>query len=321
VNPLARRRSASVAALGERELIARIQRWLGPASPPPPAGIGDDCAALPPSRRQQLLTVDPVIFNRHFDASMAPAAVGAKLLKRNLSDLAAMGARPTAAVISLALPAATSLAWLEAFYRGLARASLRYGAPIVGGDCAQTSTDLVATLTLLGEAAGRRTLTRQGARVGDWIFVTGRLGGSLAGRHLRFEPRLAEGAWLARHAWARAMLDLSDGLAKDLLHLLGPGMGARLQGDQLPVSPAARQLAARGGPSALERALNDGEDYELLVAVDGAVDPLRVAQRWARAHRLPFTCIGQFVECGPKKPRIHVSGHPHLSLFGYEHFR
>ena len=173
-------RADSVAALGEERLIAAIRRWLGRTTPPSPAGIGDDCAVLPPAPGRQLLTVDPVIYGRHFDARVPARAVGAKLLKRNLSDLAAMGGRPTAAVIALTLDAGVRLDWLESFYRGLAACARKYRVPIVGGDIAQANGVLAASLTLLGAAAGRRILTRTGACRGDWIYVTGVLGASRA---------------------------------------------------------------------------------------------------------------------------------------------
>ncbi|MFM9093191.1 MAG: thiamine-phosphate kinase, partial [Verrucomicrobiota bacterium] len=154
--------------------------------------------------------MDPVILGRHFDASVPPAAVGAKLLKRNLSDIAAMGGRPRAAVVSLCLDRATRVRWLREFHRGLARTARRHGVALVGGDVAEAPGALIASLTLLGDADGTRVLTRQGARSGDWIAVTGRLGGSLAsGHHHRFTPRLAEGRWLARRPEIRAMMDVS----------------------------------------------------------------------------------------------------------------
>ncbi|HND61912.1 MAG TPA: AIR synthase related protein, partial [Opitutaceae bacterium] len=150
MHPFTSQPSASVAALGEERLIAAIRRWLGPASPRAPFGIGDDCAVLPAARGRQLITVDPVIFGRHFDASVPPRAVGAKLLKRNLSDLAAMGGKPTAAVLALTLDARVSRRWLEHFYRGLAACARRHGVPIVGGDVAQADGVVAASLTLLG---------------------------------------------------------------------------------------------------------------------------------------------------------------------------
>src|SRR3954469_4416012 len=180
MHPFAKRHADSVGAWGEERLITAIQRWLGAASPRAPFGIGDDCAVLPASRGRQLITVDPIIYGRHFNDAVPPRAVGAKLLKRNLSDLAAMGGRPTSAVLALTLDATVSRRWLEQFYRGLAGCARRYGVSIVGGDVAQADRIVAASLTLLGEAAGARVLTRRGARIGDAIYVTGVLGGSLA---------------------------------------------------------------------------------------------------------------------------------------------
>ena len=181
--------SGSVAALGEVKLIAAIRRWLGSVSPVTPFGMGDDCDVLPAVSGRQLITVDPVIFGRHFDHSVPPRAVGAKLLKRNLSDLAAMGGTPTAAVLALTLDPQTSLRWLEEFYRGLAACARRHAVTVVGGDVAQCDGTVAASLNLLGKAAGPRILTRVGARIGDRICVTGSLGGSLrSGHHYRFVP-------------------------------------------------------------------------------------------------------------------------------------
>ena len=257
------RRSESIASLGERKLIDSIRRWLGSSSPPAPFGIGDDCAVLPKPEGSLLLTVDPVVYGRHFDDSIPPRAVGAKLLKRNLSDLAAMGGSPTAAVVALALDPRVRVAWLEGFHRGLAACAKRFHVPIVGGDVAQADGTLVASLTLLGRAAGPRILTRTGARVGDWIYVTGALGGSRAsGHHHSFAPRLAEGAWLARRREVRSMMDLSDGLAKDLAALAPPSSEPSILASAIPRSRGA----------SLAGALGDGEDFELLFAVAKQAD-------------------------------------------------
>jgi len=304
----ARTRRASVGALGEAALIARIRRWLGAASPRPPAGIGDDCAVLPPLLGRQLVTVDPLIQGIHFDRRTPAPAAGAKLLKRNLSDIAAMGGRPRAAVIALALDPRVSVAWLGGFYRGLARESRRHRVPIVGGDVATLPGAFVATLTLIGSAAGR-VLTRTGGRRGDWIYVTGRLGRSLAtGHHHRFQPRLAEGAWLARRPEVRAMLDVSDGLAKDLWALTPRGLAPAVYGPLLP---------RRAGASVAE-AMGDGEDYELLfcVAAGARRGPFEAA--WRRAfpgERL--TCVGRLVRANSVPPGALVPGDFH----GYEHLR
>lgn len=187
-------RADSVLARGELQLIANIRRWLGRTSPQSPFGIGDDCAVVPPSENLLLITTDPVIYGFHFDNTVPPRAVGAKLLKRNLSDIAAMGGRPRTAVISLALSPDTSVAWLRGFYLGLAACAREYQVKIVGGDITQGPAGLLgAFLTLHGESTGQRVVTREGARRGDHIYVTGSLGGSLLGHHHRFSPRLAEG--------------------------------------------------------------------------------------------------------------------------------
>jgi thiamine-monophosphate kinase len=309
VHPFTSRPRESVAAFGEKKLITAIRRWLGAASPPAPHGIGDDCAVLPASRHRQLLTVDPVIFGRHFDARARPAEVGAKLLKRNLSDIAAMGGRPTAAVVSLALDRRVSRRWLEGFYRGLAVTGRRFQVPIVGGDVAEASGVLVASLTLLGEASAGRALTRTGARAGDWIYVTGQLGGSFAsGHHQSFTPRLPEGAWLARQSAVRAMIDVSDGIAKDLRALTPPGTVAALD-------PAA---VPRHAGASLRAAFTDGEDYELLCAVAARSNRTAFERTWRKAFpRTRLTCIGRFV------PRGGVpAGAVTLEDYsGYEHLR
>lgn len=299
----------SVATLGEERLIAAIRRWLGPASPRAPFGIGDDCAVLPGSAARQLITVDPVIYPRHFDDAVPPRAVGAKLLKRNLSDLAAMGGRPTAAVLALTLDRRTRLAWLEQFYRGLAACARRYDVPIVGGDVAQADGLVAASLTLLGRASGARVPTRRGARIGDHLFVTGALGGSLRlGHHYRFTPRLAEGAWLAARPELRAMMDVSDGLAKDLHALTPAGAAPALDAAALPRRPGADVRAA----------LTDGEDYELVFALAARADGAAFARAWKRAFpRTRLSCVGRFVQTG----RLPADALNLDDYRGYEHLR
>jgi thiamine-monophosphate kinase len=315
MNPFTPHHSRSVAAVGEQRLIAAIRRWLGRASPAAPFGLGDDCAVIPPTRRHQLVTTDPVIWGLHFDASVPPRAAGAKLLKRNLSDIAAMGGRPVAAVLSLALAPETSRRWLEQFYRGLAAAALDYGVKIVGGDITQGPAGFFgAFLTLHGESAGPRVVTRRGARIGDAIFVTGRLGGSRAGHHYRFTPRLAEGAWLAAQPEVVAMMDVSDGLAKDIGALTPRGAVPSILPQMLPVSPAAQRAAQRSGRPAWVHAAIDGEDYELLLVTRGA-EPVAFCRRWRRRFDTPLHPLGLF----SRKPAPGSIDWD--SLHGYEHLR
>ena len=309
MHPFTRKFAESVSALGEEKLITAIQRWLGTVSPRTPFGIGDDCAVLPAVRGRQLITVDPVIYGRHFDDAVPPRAVGAKLLKRNLSDLAAMGGRPTAAVLALTLDARVSTRWLEEFYRGLAACARRYRVAIVGGDVAQADGVIAASLTLLGATTGARVITCTGARTGDWIYVTGRLGDSLrSGHHFKFTPRLAEGVWLARRTSVRAMMDVSDGLAKDLRSLTPAGLTPDLAAAALP----------RRKHCSLRAALTDGEDYELVLAVAAGTHRAAFAQAWQRAFpRTALTCIGRFVRAG-SLPAGALNLDPYR---GYEHLR
>lgn len=324
MHPFTSRRKDSVAALGEVALIEAIRRWLGPATPPAPFGIGDDCAVIRASARDQIVTVDPVIFGRHFDARVAARDVGAKLLKRNLSDIAAMGGRPRVAVVALTLDARTKTEWVEQFYRGLASTARRFGVAIVGGDVAQADNTLAASLTLLGETTCDRFLTRTGARIGDAVYVTGVLGNTLGtGHHFAFTPRLAEGAWLAGRPEVRAMLDVSDGLAKDLVALTPAGAYPAIIASAVPLRSGAT----------MRDALTDGEDYELLFVVAARSRAAAFEQAWRRKFpRVRLTRLGTFVRAGAcdaaRLPTISgaakTTAPPLINLgefHGYEHLR
>jgi thiamine-monophosphate kinase len=315
VHPFTTTASESVSSLGELRLITAIQRWLGVASPRSPYGIGDDCAVLPPSRHAQLVTVDPVVFGEHFDDTISPGAVAAKLLKRNLSDIAAMGGRPRAAVVALALAPNVSTRWIEQFYRGLAVTARAHKTSIVGGDVTRQQHGLAATLTLIGDAHPIRTLTRHGAKKGDWIYVTGLLGGSILGHHHRFTPRLVEGTWLAGRSEVRSLMDVSDGLAKDLHALTPSGTLPSINAPAVPISRAARTLSKRDGRSALAHALTDGEDFELLFTVRSGADQAKFEAAWSKTFASRLTCIGRFT-------RTLEPGALNLGEFhGYEHLR
>lgn len=315
---------------GENTLIERLARLL-PSRRDVVTGIGDDCAvvrASPRDRFDLILTSDPVVEGVHFRSDAAPEAVGHKAVGRVLSDIAAMGGEPLWALIDLVAPAGTPVDWLARVYRGASRLARRHGLAIVGGD---TSSGPVRELHVF--AAGRlprgTAVLRSGAQPGDILYVTGRLGGSIAGRHLRFEPRLAEGQWLRAGRWASAMMDVSDGIATDLPRLLKASRaGAVIEAARIPVSAAARRLTAtpssQPAPSGLDsvrlHALSDGEDFELLFTVPAARGPT-LEHAWARRFRLPLTRIGVITNRAGVLDIVAEDGRrSRLTAKGFEHF-
>lgn len=324
MTPFTHSAASSLGSISETVLISCIQGWLGTASPPPPGGIGDDCAVLEPASGHGLLTVDPVVYGQHFDDNLPPEQAGAKLLKRNLSDIAAMGGRPHSAVVSLLLSPNVSLTWLERFFAGLKVSARTYKTRIVGGDISATDGRVfAATLTLYGEAA--RPVTRTGAEMGDRIAVTGTLGGSLRGKHAAFSPRLLEGQWLAARPEVKAMMDLTDGLAKDIPAMLPDSACARLDTEVIPLDDAARAVAQQDGRSPLEHACCDGEDYELAVMLDGETDLTALQEAWAKDFDLPLTQIGTVAEAFPPDTTGHLvdeaTGKVLFPNGGYQHLR
>lgn len=268
---VARENSDRADTLGERALIARLVTALGAACPPAPRGPGGDCAHLATNegRLYRVATVDGVLLGRHFDTSTAPEAAGRKLVHRNLSDLAAAGAQPSDALLTLVIGGDISLAWLEAFATGIGRSAYAAGLEVVGGDVARgPDGHFAAHLATTGFA--HRVLTRGTAKPGDVLLVTGTLGGSRLGHHLSFSARLAEGEWLCGQGSVTACTDLSDGLARDLPGLLAAGQGARVDLAATPIAEAARRSATSDGIPAIEHAWCDGEDHELLFTVEPA---------------------------------------------------
>lgn len=225
---------------------------------------GDDLAVLKWTADDLLLVgVDQVLDGVHFDASHhTPRQIGRKAMNRNLSDCAAMGCLPAAAVATVALPKNASMEYAKELYLGLREAANPYFCPVVGGDTGSWGGKLVVTVTILGRSGGVKPVTRDGARVGDGIYVTGPLGGSILGRHMTFEPRVHLGRQVAR--FATSMIDLSDGLSRDVRHICrASGVGAIIEAAAVPTHDDAIEMR-RDGHSPLEHALHDGEDYELL---------------------------------------------------------
>jgi thiamine-monophosphate kinase len=251
----------------ERTFTASLARFFGKARGLS-VGIGDDAAVVRMPGRDVVLCCDPVVEGVHFTRTDDPALVGRKVVNRNLSDVAAMGARPCWLLLSLVLPRGYPAAQRRRLLLGVRSAARAGGCTVVGGDVASTRGPLVVTVTAVGHP-GPRVLRRDGARAGDLVHVTAPLGGSRAGHHLRFRPALAEGAWLARSGVVSAAMDVSDGLLLDLATLLAAsgGRGAELDADAIPVAAAARRAARGDRRRALAAALADGEDHALLFTV------------------------------------------------------
>ena len=312
-------------------------------------GIGDDCAILrQPKGREILVTTDFTLEGRHFRRDWHPAeSVGHWALARGLSDLAAMGARPMAAFLSLALPAEMlttrgGRSWVERFFAGLHGLAGQWSVPLAGGDTSESPCDRVlADIVLVGSAPAGRALRRSGGRPGDALYVTGQLGGAAAeliemewraagsnsrpprkpvqhqaGTHPQMypQPRVDVGLALLRRRIATASIDLSDGLSTDLAHLCREsGVGAEVLEAALPVHPLALKLG--GSPDrAIELALNGGEDYELLFAAPSAI---RMPRSMAG---VPVTRIGRLIR-GKAISIVDSAGQRRpLEPGGWEHF-
>ena len=228
---------------------------------------GDDLAVLRwPAGDLLLVGVDQVLDGVHFDSKVhAPRQVGRKVMNRNLSDCAAMACLPAAAVATVAAPRGAGVEYLKELFLGLRDAADPWSCPVVGGDTASWDGKLAVTVTILGRSAGVAPVTRGGAKVGDGVFVTGPLGGSLLGRHLTFSPRVTLARELATAGAVTSMIDLSDGLSRDARHLCDrSGVGVKILSDLVPIHEDAQAMFRRDRRSPLEHALHDGEDYELL---------------------------------------------------------
>lgn len=287
---------------GEFEYIT----WLRSQTPPHPRvrlGPGDDCAALVPPARDLLVTTDMLMDGTDFVLSEVGARrIGRKAMAVNLSDIAAMAGVPTAAVVSVALPrsapAPKGIAngdLARELFLGLREVADAFDVPVAGGDTNSWAGPLVISVTAMGEATTRGAVRRSGARPGDWLFVTGPLGGSILGHHLDFTPRVAEALRLHEAVDLRAMCDISDGLAADLNHICEESRcGAVLFAGAIPLTVAAHELSRTSGKAPLQHALGDGEDFELVFAVR----PADGAALLARPPIPGLVKIGECVESG-----------------------
>lgn len=306
----------------------RLIEWIRRSMPDElrgPGGIGDDAALLSLSRgRRQVVTQDVLVDGIDFHLDRAgPGAVAHKALAVNLSDLAAMGARPEGFTIALGLSRGVREAWVKAFYRGLWKTARRFSIRLLGGDFSASATFFVS-ITAFGSCGRPGPVYRKGAQSGDRIFVTGQLGGSIEGKHLLFVPRVREALWLVKHVRPTAMIDVSDGLLQDLGHLLrSSGRGALLERDRIPVSAEAHKRAGKNPDRALLQALSDGEDFELLFTASSKCSRT-LERKWRRYFpAVPLTGIGTVTR--GKSVRWLRKGKPDAAfrpaLKGYRHFK
>ncbi len=311
-----------MAPAGEWALLEKIRRTI-PRRLQEPYRLRDDAGLMRIQGAHWVFAADMLVEGVDFRYGHAkPEEVGHKALGINLSDLAAMGAKPVAYLITLGMPRRFSTAWVTRFYDGLNRLARRYRMTCLGGDLSEAK-QWTASITILGRCENA-PIARQGARPGDILYVTGSLGGSLRRHHLGFQPRVEQGLYLSSKMKPHAMIDISDGLVHDLGHMLRQSKaGAALRLDQIPVSKDAFQMAGGDPAKALRRALTDGEDFELLFAI-----PVRQQKQletgWQkRFPRVPLRAIGHILKGRGIQwmdRQKHVKN-PAAGRTGYEHFR
>lgn len=222
-------------------------------------------------------------------------------MNRNLSDCAAMACLPAAALATSALPKGTSLDYAKELYLGMKEAADLFDCALVGGDTASWPHPLTLTVTILGRSAGIQPITRSGAKPGDFIYVTGPLGGSILGRHMNFEPRIQLARSIAKTGDIHAMIDISDGLSRDLRHICDEsGVGALLYSEEIPIHRDAFELFRRDHISPLEHALHDGEDHELLFASPSGLSGTKVIGRFVAGDSIQMLTKEGLVPVDPK---------------------
>lgn len=308
----------TLASIGEHRTLERLRRLLGTVDNIR-TGIGDDAAVTRPvsTAKEFVLTSDAVIAGTHFNEQADGMSIGHKALGRVLSDLGAMGASPCWMLIDIAAPPETPIPFLEDIYRGMDQLARMFACAVVGGDLGG-SRELQLHVFGIGTVNPGRAVLRSSARPGQGLYVTGTLGGSSAGHHLSFVPRVHEGIWLAQEQWAGAMIDLSDGLRRDLQHMChNSHAGAKLDLECLPVSADAQRIAAAASTNPVHHALYDGEDFELLFSVPPEKECALQAQWTQMWPQVMLTRIGEITP--PPVAVTDAAGHP-LPLQDFRHF-
>jgi thiamine-monophosphate kinase len=269
-------------------------------------GPGHDCAVVKMEgcRKLLVLKTDCVVEEVHFFRGTNALEVGWKAMMRPLSDFAATSAVPQFALITLIVSEKTEVTWVKELYRGLRRAAKRFEVSIVGGETSSTPGPIAISTTTVGFVETGRAVSRRGGKAGDDLFVTGRLGGALAQKHLKFIPRIVESRWLTKNFFIHAMMDLSDGLGTDLPRLARASkVGFKIDTEKLPLNRGA----------SIHTAISEGEDYELLFAISPR-DRVRLQQSWSKKFpSLPLTRIGSLSQRSTKNSQLLPSGYVHFA--------
>jgi thiamine-monophosphate kinase len=291
-------------ALGEDRLLDQLLPGL-PRNAGVVLGAGDDCAIVESGKLGllHLLKTDCLVEEIHFARRTPPGLVGWKAMARPLSDFAAMSGVPRFALVTLIVPTIKTISWVRQLYRGIEKAARAFDVAIVGGETSDIKGPVVISVSVTGFVEKKRWVGRAGGKAGDDLFVTGRLGGSLRGHHLKFVPRIEESRWLTKNFRVHAMMDLSDGLGADLPRL------ARTSRVGFEVDEAALPLN-RG--CTIRQAISDGEDYELLFAIS-AKDSRSLLSRWQRKFpKVPLTRIGKLISAFGIRHSAFPKGYVHF---------
>ena len=282
-------------------------------------GIGDDSAVIDVRNTKSfVITTDTLLDGTHFEQKKcSPKQIGRKAIASSISDIAAMGCKPVYALISISIPSSSSTEYCNQIYNGILDITNKYDVQIIGGDIVSGDCPLSINVTIIGTAAERKPVLRSGAKVGDIVMVTGKLGGSILGKHLQVEPRVDEGIILNKDFHVNSMIDISDGLLIDLHHILEESnVGAVIDEHCIPVSRDAIKLSRTTKKSPISHAMTDGEDYELLFTVT-KTNAVKIAR--SKIFNIPLTEIGYIQKGNGLFVRDTNGGKRLVSPKGYEH--